>query len=44
MCMAQQIRVPDSVYEEAKRLRDEREFSSIGDAVRFVFIEADYDV
>lgn len=43
-CMAQQVQVPDSVHKQAKQLRDEKEFSSIGDAIRYVFIQEGYDV
>jgi len=37
-------RLPDPVYERAKELRDERDFPSIGEAVRYMIREGEHDV
>lgn len=42
--MPQAVRVPEPVYREAKELRDDRDFSSLGDAVRAMCREGGYDV
>jgi len=42
--MPQNQLVPDTVAEEAKNLKDERDFSSIGEAIRFMCREGGYDV
>ena len=44
MEMTQHIRVPDTVYDEAERLKEERDFPSIGEAVRYMCREGGYDV
>jgi len=42
--MGKQTRVPDPVYDRAKEVRDERDFQSIGEAIRYMCREGDYDV
>lgn len=42
--MVKTVKLPDTVYDEASRLKEEEEFSSLGDAIRHVFVEAGYDV
>jgi len=37
-------RIPDPVYREAEQVKDEREFSSIGEAIRYMVREGGYDV
>lgn len=38
------IRIPDTVYEEAEQVKEERDFPSIGEAVRHMCQEGDFDV
>lgn len=42
--MSEHMRVPDTVYQEAVRLQDERGFASLGEAVRHMCQEGGYDV
>lgn len=42
--VSEQHRLPDTVAERAKDIRDERDFPSVGEAVRHVFQEAGHDV
>ncbi|WP_267130385.1 hypothetical protein [Natrarchaeobaculum sulfurireducens] len=42
--MTQQVRVPDTVYEKAKEVQEEKDFSSIGDTIRYMCQKGDYDV
>lgn len=37
-------RIPDPVYEEAESIKDKKEFSSIGEAIRYMVREGGYDV
>jgi len=40
----QPTRVPESVREKAKEVQDEYEYPSLGEAIRHMCREADYDV
>jgi len=42
--VTEQHRLPDPVAKEAKRIRDEKDYSSVGEVVRDVFKEAGYEV
>lgn len=42
--MSQHVRVPNSVYNEAIHVKEERDFPTIGEAIRHMCQEADYDV
>jgi len=42
--MAHRPHIPDPVYEKADELCDERDFTSIGEAIRFMAQEGDFDV
>jgi hypothetical protein len=42
--MVKQAKLPEPVHDRAMELKEEEEFSSIGDAIRHVFTEAGYDV
>jgi len=42
--MSDQLRVPDTVSERARTLVDERDFASIGEAIRHMCQEGGYDV
>lgn len=42
--MSEHVRVPDTVYEEAKRVQTELDFASIGEAIRHMCQEGGYDV
>lgn len=36
--------VPDSVYEQAKKLKDEKDFATLGEALRYMCRNGGYDV
>ena len=38
------VRIPDPVYSRAQEVKDEHEFSSIGEAIRYMVREGGYDV
>ena len=40
----EQHRIPDPVAEQAKQLRDERDFTSVGEAIRYMAREGGFDV
>lgn len=42
--MVKQVKLPDPVYKQASEIKTNEEFSSLGDAIRHVFMEAGYDV
>lgn len=42
--MSQQVRIPDTIYEKAEELKEERDFPSIGEAIRYMCREGGYDV
>lgn len=42
--MSEHVRIPDTVYQEALRVQEERDFTSIGEAIRFMCREGKYDV
>jgi Arc/MetJ-type ribon-helix-helix transcriptional regulator len=42
--MREQHRLPEPVAEQAKELKKERDFSSVGEAVRYMCREGGYDV
>lgn len=42
--MARRPKIPDSVCEAAEDVREEHEYSSLGDAIRHMVREAGYDV
>jgi hypothetical protein len=44
MADSKHLRVPQPVYQTASDVKDEYDYPSIGEAVRHVFREADYDV
>lgn len=41
---SKQTRLPNPVYDKAVEIQEEYDYPSIGEAVRHVFQEADYDV
>jgi len=38
------VRVPDSLYDRAVKLKDEKDYSTIGEAIRAMAKDAGYDV
>jgi hypothetical protein len=42
--MSEQHRIPDTVAKQARDLRDERDFPSIGEAIRHMCQEGGYNV
>jgi len=42
--MGEQQRIPDTVVEKARELREERDFASIGEAIRYMCREDGFDV
>jgi len=42
--MSEHVRIPATVYEEAQKVKDERDFPSIGEAIRHMAQEGGYDV
>lgn len=42
--MTQQVRVPDTVYEKAEQLKEERDYPTIGEAIRYMCREGEFDV
>lgn len=44
MPVSEQHRIPDTVAERARQIRDENDFTSIGEAIRHMAQEGGYDV
>lgn len=42
--VSEQHRIPDTVAHRAREVRDERDFASIGEAIRHMCQEGGYDV
>jgi len=42
--MSEQVIVPNTVYDTAKDVKQERDFSSLGEAIRHMAQEGGYDV
>lgn len=42
--MSEQVIVPNTVYNTAKDVKDDRDFSSLGEAIRHMCQEGGYDV
>jgi hypothetical protein len=42
--MTEHIRIPNSVAEQARKLKDEQDFATLGEAIRHMCQEGDYEV
>jgi len=42
--VAQRRHIPDTVVQRAKELKEERDFRSVGEAIRYMCREGEYDV
>jgi len=42
--MVKHVRVPQTVYEEAERLREEEDYATLGEAIRSMCKDGGYDV
>jgi hypothetical protein len=42
--MTEAVKLPEPVYERAQEVQDEKDFATLGEAIRHMCQEGDYDV